>query len=107
MGIPMIHVVCRTNLDLSMERWPTSMPALPAVGHRIVSATKHGHFQLSLEVVAVTWQPCSNGEWIPEIELHMNSFQRELSSSRGQKGSLCAFYEWYSLHVGRSVREFI
>jgi hypothetical protein len=31
----MIDVICRTNLDLDHERWPTKLPAVPAVGDRI------------------------------------------------------------------------
>jgi len=114
----MIEVLCRTNLDLSWEKWPDELPAVPRVGDRIVSATEHprnggGKFQLELEVVSVTWKPRTRPgrplEWIPHVELHMTSWQRMLPSKRedAATGSIYAFYEWYAPLVGRSVGAFI
>ena len=113
----MIEVLCRTNLDLSWEKWPDELPAVPRVGDRIVSATEHsrgsGRFQLELEVVSVTWRPRTRPgrplEWIPHVELHMTSWHRQLPSKHGADatGSIAAFYEWYAPLVGRSVGAFI
>lgn len=110
-----MYVYCRTNLDLANEEWPTNMPAVPNVGDHIQSAVKHGVFQLTLEVVRVTWKQTNSGYsnsgnyWYPEIELHMTDFQRGLPCSKGNdcKGSILAFYEWYAPLVGRNVRDFI
>lgn len=110
---PMIHIVCRTNLDLASERWPDRIPAVPRVGDRIASATKWGDFQLELEVVEVMWRPIYSpetrkAEWMPYIELHMTSWQRSLPSrSSAERGSIRAFFEWYAPLVGRSVGSFI
>lgn len=105
----MIPVHCRTNLDLSNEEWPEFLPAIPNVGDRIRSNVKHGVFQLELEVVGVTWKRTDRDGWIPEIEMHMTSWQRQLTSKNPEasKGSITAFYEWYAPHVGRSVGAFI
>ena len=114
----MIKVHCRTNLDLRGEQWPSDMPAIPRVGERIQSMTKWGTFQLTLEVVAVTWEHSIvhdwdiNKEakvWVPSIELHMTSFHRGLPcrSGKGETGSIRAFYEWYAPLVGRDVSSFI
>ena len=113
----MIKVVCKTNLDLQGEKWPDRLPAIPAVGDRITSATKwDGGFQLSLEVVAINWIPRPQPiflEWVPVIEMHLNSFQRSLPVSQKAKdrgacdGSITAFYEWYAPLVGKTVSAFI
>lgn len=107
----MIEVHCRTNLDLRGETWPTELPAVPNVGDRIQSATKHHDFQLQLEVCAVTWKSYNNGtRWYPEIELHMTSFQRSLptpAGSKAEKGSIVAFYHWYAPLVGSIPGAFI
>ena len=114
----MIEVVCRTNLDLSWEKWPDELPAVPRVGDRIASATQHsrdggGKFQLQLEVVSITWEPRMRQgtplRWVPCIELHMTSWQRQLPSSRegACTGSIYAFYEWYAPLGGRSGGSFI
>lgn len=50
-----MKVHCRTNLDLKSEEWPRELQAVPQVGHLIQSKTKHGHFQLELQVCRVTW----------------------------------------------------
>ena len=113
-----MRVVCRTNLDLANEQWPTELPAVPQVGDRIQSATTHGlaPFQLELEVVRVTWKfyrtaPHNErmGEWRPEIELHMTKWQRQLPAKKegAAAGSIVAFYEWYAPLVGRTVSSFI
>jgi hypothetical protein len=114
----MIEVICHTNLDLSWEKWPDELPAVPRVGDRIASATVHspggrGKFQLELEVASVTWKPRTRpGKpemWIPHIELHTTSLQRQLPSKHRDActGSITAFYEWYAPLVGRSVGSFI
>jgi hypothetical protein len=107
-----MRVTCRTNLDLSNEEWPDELPAVPRVGDYIQSATKHatkhGHFQLELQVCRVTWQSTRIG-WVPEIELHMTQFQRGLpaKSPEAADGSITAFYEWYAPLVGREASAFI
>ena len=110
-----IKVICRTNLDLFGEVWPSILPAVPRVGDLIRSSTTHGLFKLELEVVRVTWIPVysktSNQveEYLPEIELGMSSMHRMLPclSGKGETGSVIAFYEWYAPLVGRSVSSFI
>ena len=94
----MNKVHCHTNLDLSHEIWPDSLPAIPRVGDKIESQTRHGIFRLSLEVVSVTWKYKNEGHYYPEIEL---------SIPKGRFLSLTNFYEWYASLVGRSVSAFI
>lgn len=92
----LIHVVCRTNLDIR-ESWPDQLPAVPRVGDNIESKTKHGVFQLRLKVIEVTWRYSSlTDTWYAEVELH-----------DGQKRSIKEFYEWYAPLVGRNVSAFI
>lgn len=106
----MIEVYCRTNLDLRGEQWPEELPEVPRVGDRVQSRTKHGQFQLELEVCAVTWR---YGEfqkrWYAEVELHMSSFHRGLRSKDPEvaQGSIKAFYEWYAPAIGSHVSAFI
>jgi len=122
-------VVCHTNLDLKGEKWPTYLDFLPRVGDRIESATLHEHqgkFRLELEVTSVTWRcskytncnsellninPIKKDRWIPHIELHMNSWQKQLTSPDDEwgknPGSIKAFYHWYAPLVGASVSYFI
>lgn len=109
----MIKVSCKTNLDLSNEKWPELMSGVPSVGHTVVSSTVHRNgFQLELQVTAVSWVKSeyeSDGGWIPYIELHMTDLQRRLPASKpgAATGSIVAFYEWYAPNVGRSVAAFI
>lgn len=96
-----MQILCRTNLDLSMERWPMSLPCIPSVGDKIQSSTHHAFnkFQLKLEVIEITW--CCNGPdnpWFPHIELHI---------PRNKNWSIKQFYEWYAPLVGKSVSSFI
>lgn len=106
-------MICSTNLDLRGESWPNILPALPRVGDRIQSATKHRSFQLELEVHRVTFKQITmynqSKEWIPEIELHMTSFHKMLISKdpNAATGSITAFYEWYAPLVGSYVGAFI
>lgn len=110
-----MKVRCHTNLDLSHEKWPTHLEALPRVGDTIESGTKHKNgFQLELEVVAVTWTFNEGSDydyWLPTIELHMTSWQKRLVSKRKSEGvsdgSITAFYEWYAPLVGKTVGNFI
>lgn len=105
-----MRVSCRCNLDLLNEQWPSKLPAVPCVGDHIASRTKRGAFRLDLEVVRVTWEYSELfKEYIPHIELYMNSFQRQLTSQNPEagKGSVTAFYEWYAPIVGKSVSFFI
>lgn len=111
-----MKVFCRTNLDLSNEEWPNDLPAIPSVGDRIQSKTKHGHFQLELQVSSITWRSFNNynGEsyWAPEIELHMTTFHKGLYPKDNKDGnigvgSITAFYQWYAPLVGKSVGSFI
>ena len=106
MNSPMIPVRCRTNLDLFNEKWPTHLPAIPAVGNYIQSKKewKYGDilpctFQLTLEVYSVTWVYSEfSGEWVAEIELHI----RKVSGM-----SLVDFYNYYAPKVGLSPSAFI
>jgi len=84
----MIKVCCRTNLDdvSRCEQWPEYLVARPVVGDRIQSATKHGIFQLELEVYDCTWK-CRDGNWYIEIELHIPKW--------GQPRSVGEWQEWY------------
>ncbi len=98
----MIQIKCVTNLDVTMEKWPTALPTAPRVGDLIESATKHGDFQLRLKVIRVTWVHCrpfdySECSWHPFIELHDHIEGR----------SIREFYEWYAPLVGKSVSAFI
>jgi hypothetical protein len=103
-----MKVICRTNLDLSNERWPDEMPEAPRVGDHVRSRTSHNGFELELQVVRVTWRFFVSG-WVPEIELHMTQFHRSLPSQKpgAADGSIQAFYEWYAPLVGREVFAFI
>ena len=112
----MIPVYCHTNLDLDdAERWPVELPAVPAVGTRIESGFMHrGGFRLTLEVASVTLRvdhvnQSHKPEWYYDIELHMTSWQKELTSKdpEAARGSITAFYEWYAPKVGRTVGSFI
>ncbi len=105
-----MKVLCRTNLDVFNEKWPTELPALPNIGDSIESKTKHGSFMLQLEVIKITWRHdfTGDGSYYPQIELHMTNWQRSLRSRSGASdGSIIAFYEWYAPLVGRSVSSFI
>lgn len=106
----MISVICHTNLDLSFERWPDKLPAVPRVGDTIQSKTIHGDFRLSLQVISVRWDYFpSYDDYMPRIELHMTEFQKRLPGRRegAETGSITAFYEWYAPLVGRTVSSFI
>lgn len=120
----MIEIVCHTNLDLCNEEWPDKLPALPRVGDRIQSATKHkDKFRLELEVCSVTWECVTHKEasfydddlrtvknWIPRIELHLTSYHKGLyppQGIKGEKGSIVAFYHWYAPLVGKIAGNFI
>ena len=106
----MIEVICKTDLDLFNEKWPEEMPAVPNVGDEIMSRTKWGHFQLTLQVTNVTWEYHDyRKKYVPHIELHMNNFQRKLPAKKPGEadGSIVAFYEWYAPLVGKTVGAFI
>ncbi len=93
----MTKVICRTNLDLWHEQWPTELPGEPQVGDLIESATKHGVFVLRLRVVRRTWQYNDKpGNW---------SLSVELDDFMGR--SVSDFYKWYAPLVGQSVSAFI
>lgn len=99
----MMKVHCHTNLDLmKAEVWPQYLPTVPAIGHRIQSEKvwKDG-FQLQLEVCGITWKYSERDNWVPYIELHLTSIQKQFP-----KG-LCGFYEWYAPKVGQSRSHFI
>ena len=107
----MIRVCCHTNLDLANEVWPSALPAVPRIGEEIQSKTKHGDFQLSLQVVKVRYQ-CNprTEEWYPHIELHMTELQKMIPAplhTNASAGSIVAFYHWYAPLVGRSAHAFI
>jgi hypothetical protein len=113
-----MQVICRTNLDLRGESWPNELPAVPNVGDHVRSATKHGTFQLELQVVRVTWKEITDPlilmkEWVPEIELHMTNWQQQIicaahpDGCKCSKGSICAFYHWYAPLVGTTASAFI
>ena len=100
----------RTNLDLPGEEWPDDLPHRPMVGDIVQSKTKHGVFQLTLQVVRVTWEWSDlTGRWELRAELHMTEFQKKLPAKKvgAEPGSIVAFYEWYAPLVGRSVSSFI
>jgi hypothetical protein len=107
-----MKVICRTNLDLYGEQWPSELPALPNVGDIIESAMRwENDFVLQLQVCCITWIYSKSAlSWIPEIELHMTSWQKMLTSTtntKAAKGSIYAFYEWYAPKVGKTVGNFI
>jgi len=112
----MIPVYCTTNLDLHNEEWPNFMAAVPNVGDCIQSKTKHGDFQLQLQVASITWkwfEKKTNGfdhsGFYPEIELHMTEWQKRYwpKDPDAAIGSIIAFYEWYAPKVGKTVGSFI
>jgi hypothetical protein len=99
----MIDLICRTNLDLDHERWPTKLPAVPAVGDRIQSAVDRDGFRLTLEIYSITWQFVEDSgfekeKWVPEVELNIvkNRFE-----------SITKFYEWYAPKCNKSLAYFI
>jgi hypothetical protein len=99
----MIDVIFRTNLDLDHERWPTKLPAVPAVGDRIQSATDRDGSRLTLEVYSITWKYEEDSgfereKWIPEIELHI---------VKDRFDSIAKFYEWYAPKCNKSLAYFI
>jgi hypothetical protein len=94
----MFRIQCFTNLDLGVEEWPRMVDALPPVGSYIQSATKHGHFQLELEVVAIRLKKSNTNEWNYEIEL---------TDRKIFKRSIKEFYEWYAPKIGKTVSYFI
>lgn len=128
----MMKIVCRTNLDLRGEQWPSHLPAVPRVGDLIESLTEHPQYRdraeggkpthyirLELEVCRVTWRAEKKAEgtgfqetvYYPEIELHMSPFHRGLTPrgglSIGAPGSIIAFYDWYAPIVGTTPSAFI
>jgi len=101
----MIKVNCRTNLDLAhAEEWPTELPAVPNIGHKIQSKHKwQNNFQLVLEVVDVRWEYVegyvkNDDSYKPFIELHIPRYRNQ---------SISDFYEWYAPLVGRRASSFI
>lgn len=87
------------NLDLMNEKWPTVMPCVPQVGDYIQSTMRwDGGFQLTLEVVSITWKATNKMEWVPTIELHIK---------KNSNMSITDFYNWYAPKVGRSPSAFI
>jgi hypothetical protein len=119
-----MKVICRTNLDLQNEKWPTDLSCLPHIGDEIESAILHGggeiievqgngeykytgkfvpHFRLSLVVVGICFKHIRTinedyGEHVyaPEIELNIRN-----------GWSIRDFYEWYAPKVGKTVSAFI
>lgn len=92
----MIKIHCHTNLDLNMERWPESLPAVPRIGDDIQSLTVHdNNFQLLLKVVAVRWKGDGKNAK-PYIELSCRNSM-----------SIQEFYKWYAPLVGCSAAAFI
>lgn len=92
-----MEIICKSNLDLEGEQWPTSLPALPRVGDRINSGTEWiNGFRLSLEVVSVEWRYWGGSEWRPFIEL-------DLPRSIWKTRSIRDFYKWYIPRTGRPV----
>jgi len=113
-----MRIRCRTNLDLRGEQWPSELPSVPCVGDRIRSATRHGTFQLELQVCRVTWIEVTDPitvkkAWVPEVELHMTDWQQKMSCANRingcdcADGSICAFYHWYAPLVGTTASAFI
>jgi hypothetical protein len=99
----MIDVICRTNLDLDHERWPTKLPAVPAVGDRIQSAVDRDGFKCFLEVSSITWKYIEDSgfereKWVPEIELHLPKHLFK---------NIIQFYEWYAPKCNKSLAYFI
>jgi hypothetical protein len=96
----MITIYCKTNLDLSTEKWPTKLPSVPNVGDFIQSAQVWDNdFQLRLEVYSVTWVYLKRIEdWVVTVELHI---------PKQYKFSITDFYNWYAPKVGCSVSAFI
>lgn len=108
----MIHVICRTALNVCNEEWPSHMPTVPRVGDIIESKTKRkNNAHLELQVTSVTWRWNEfDLEWHPHIELHMTNWQRLLmprTNKDAAQGSIIAFYDWYAPLVGRSPSAFI
>lgn len=71
---PLIHVKCRTNLDLAgKEIWPEILPCRPMVGDLIQSYYSHRGTHLELQVVRVKFVPCDMVTWkyFLEVELHL------------------------------------
>jgi len=98
-----MKIICRTNLDLRGEEWPSELPAAPRVGDYIQSATGrkynptkdsfpfNGPIHLELQVVACKWKYHKSlyvreGGWILEVELHLPKNRFE---------SISDFEEWY------------
>lgn len=89
-----MKVVCRTNLVLKNEEWPTELPILPQIGSKIRSSTEWpSGFQLELRVVDVTLKRRKKDElnygdetreWYAEIELHIAN------------QDIADFYNWYA-----------
>lgn len=98
-----MKVVCRTNLDVKDEEWPTELPILPPIGSKIQSATTWVNgFRLQLKVVDITLKYegddyVADEKWYAEIELHIA--QNHMSIKE--------FFTWYAGCIGKSVSAFI
>ena len=96
----MIKIMCRTNLDLEREQFPTELPCVPRKGDYVESSTLwHNGFRLVLEVANVTWRYSETiKSWYAEVELHDRKvFNR----------SIYDFYEWYAPKIGKTVSYFV
>lgn len=120
----MFKVQCFTNLDLHpQEAWPDELEFMPRVGDCIESSfkwLKQGEripFQLTLQVCSITYvcreiftQP-GRKIWLPRIELHMTDWQKRFPAPEGrpeeEKGTIRAFYEWYTRHTKGTVVTFL
>lgn len=102
-------VICKTNLDLRHEVWPSKFRGIPRVGDRVESLTVHDNgFRLTLEVVSVAWKASTeytHGAGMVVIESHGSYPVIELHDP--MKRSIVDFYEWYAPLVGTSVSSFI
>lgn len=93
----MVVVRCKTNLAVLTSKWPTLLPAVPVVGQKIESWGNRD-FNLTLEVVSVTWKRARDSNWFAEIELHI---------PKNWEMSIKDFYHWYAPKVGKEASYFI
>ncbi len=104
----MIHVNCRTNLDIC-EEWPTILPCRPLVGDIIKS--KRGlelkvvqiifdefgkrNFKYSFQQGGIYTEKAEVSESVLLVELHLPDHRFE---------SIAKFNEWYTRHKQESLR---
>lgn len=90
-----MKVRCRTNLDIAkhVEKWPTSLEALPPIGGKIASGWKWSKHRapLILKVVDITIYPKSQEDW----EEDESEYYAEIELGVPNNMTISEFTDWY------------